>query len=79
LDGAFDLLRQSREDRLEQTIITYRSLMTAWEQARDVEAASKVFRMVKEEEGRVRQTVLLAVAVGLMAEMRTRSTSRQTR
>jgi pentatricopeptide repeat domain-containing protein 1 len=52
LDGAFDLLRQLREDGLEPTVITYGSLMTACERVGDVEAASKVFRMVKEEEGK---------------------------
>ncbi|KAL3816130.1 hypothetical protein ACHAXA_011627 [Cyclostephanos tholiformis] len=52
LDGAFDLLRQLKEDGLEPTIITYGSLMTACERVGDIEAASKVFRIVKEEEGR---------------------------
>jgi pentatricopeptide repeat protein len=52
LDGAFDLLRQLKEDGLEPTIVTYGSLMTACERVGDVEAASKVFRMVKEEDGR---------------------------
>jgi pentatricopeptide repeat domain-containing protein 1 len=52
LNGAFDLLRQLKEDGLEPTIITYGSLMTACERVGDIEAASKVFRMVKEEEGR---------------------------
>jgi pentatricopeptide repeat protein len=52
LNGAFNLQWQLREDGLEQTIITYGALMTACEQVGDVEAASKVFRMVKEEEGK---------------------------
>ena len=52
LDGAFDLLRQLKEDGLEPTIVTYGSLMTACERVGDVEAASKVFRMVKEEDSR---------------------------
>jgi pentatricopeptide repeat protein len=43
LDGAFDLLRQLKEDGLEPTIVTYGSLMTACERVGDVEAASKVF------------------------------------
>ena len=50
LEGAFDLLRQLKEDGLEPTIVTYGSLMTACERVGDIEAASKVFRMVKEEE-----------------------------
>jgi pentatricopeptide repeat protein len=52
LDGAFNLLLQLREDGLEPTIITYGSLMMACEQVVDVKAASKVYRMVKEEEGK---------------------------
>ncbi len=52
LDGAFDLLRKFRKDGLEPTIITYGSLMTACKQVGDIKAASKVFRMVKEEEGK---------------------------
>jgi pentatricopeptide repeat domain-containing protein 1 len=52
LNGAFDLLRQLKEDGLKPTIITYGSLMTACERVGDIEAASKVFRMVKEEESR---------------------------
>ncbi|KAK1738237.1 pentatricopeptide repeat-containing protein [Skeletonema marinoi] len=51
LAGAFDLLRQLKEDGLEPTIVTYGSLMTACERMGDVEAASKVFRMVKEDDG----------------------------
>ena len=51
LAGAFDLLRQLKEDELEPTIVTYGSLMTACERMGDVEAASKVFRMVKEDNG----------------------------
>ena len=51
LAGAFDLLRQLKEDGLEPTIVTYGSLMTACERVEDVEAASKVFRMVKEDNG----------------------------
>lgn len=51
LAGAFDLLRQLKEDGLEPTIVTYGSLMTACERMGDVEAASKVFRMVKEDNG----------------------------
>jgi len=50
LQGAFDLLKQLKEDGLEPTIVTYGSLMTACERVGDIEAASKVFRMVKEEE-----------------------------
>ncbi|KAL7532081.1 hypothetical protein ACHAXR_004422 [Thalassiosira sp. AJA248-18] len=50
LKGAFDLLRQLKEDGLEPTIVTYGSLMTACERVGDIEAASKVFRMVKQEE-----------------------------
>jgi pentatricopeptide repeat protein len=49
LDGAFDLLRQLKEDGMEPTIVTYGSLMTACERVGDIEAASRVFRMVKEE------------------------------
>jgi len=49
LEGAFDLLRQLKEDGMEPTIVTYGSLMTACERVGDIEAASKVFRMVKEE------------------------------
>lgn len=49
LDGAFDLLRQMKEDGLEPTIVTYGSLMTACERVGNVDAASKVFRMVKEQ------------------------------
>ncbi len=52
LDGAFNLLRQLREDGLDLTIITYGSLMIACKQVGDVEATRKVFRMVKEEEGK---------------------------
>lgn len=51
LAGAFDLLRQLKEDGLKPTIVTYGSLMTACERMGDVEAASKVFRMVKEGNG----------------------------
>lgn len=51
LPGAFDLLRQLEEDGLEPTIVTYGSLMTACERMGDVEAASKVFRMVKDNNG----------------------------
>jgi len=50
LEGAFDLLRQLKEDGLEPTIVTYGSLMTACERVGDIEAASKVFRMFQEEE-----------------------------
>ena len=50
MEGSFDLLRQLKEDGLEPTIVTYGSLMTACERVGDIEAASKVFRMVKEEE-----------------------------
>jgi pentatricopeptide repeat protein len=49
LEGAFDLLRQLKEDGMEPTIVTYGSLMTACERVGNIEAASKVFRMVKEE------------------------------
>ncbi len=52
MDGTFHLPWQLREDGLEPTIITYGSLMTACKQVWDVGAASKVFRMVKEEEGK---------------------------
>lgn len=51
LAGAFDLLQQLKEDGLEPTIVTYGSLMTACERVGDVETASKVFRMVKEDKG----------------------------
>jgi len=54
--GAFDLLRQLKEDGLEPTIVTYGSLMTACERVGDIESASKVFRMVKEEERRASNT-----------------------
>ncbi|KAL7450846.1 hypothetical protein ACHAWC_002704 [Mediolabrus comicus] len=49
LAGAFNLLRQLKDDELEPTIVTYGSLMTACERVGDVEAASRVFRMVKED------------------------------
>ena len=49
LKGAFDLLRQLKDDGLEPTIVTYGSLMTACERVGDIDAASKVFRMVKED------------------------------
>lgn len=49
LEGAFELLRQLKEDGMEPTIVTYGSLMTACERVGDVEAASRVFRMVKDE------------------------------
>ena len=49
LEGAFELLRQLKEDGLEPTIVTYGTLMTACERVGDIEAASRVFRMVKEE------------------------------
>lgn len=52
LKGAFDLLKQLKDDGLEPTIVTYGSLMTACERVGDIEAASKVFKMVKEEEER---------------------------
>jgi len=56
LEGAFDLLRQLKEDELEPTIVTYGSLMTACERVGDIEAASKVFRMVKEEEEKTEES-----------------------
>ena len=49
LAGAFNLLRQLKDDELKPTIVTYGSLMTACERVGDVEAASRVFRMVKED------------------------------
>lgn len=49
LEGAFELLRQLKEDGMEPTIVTYGTLMTACERVGDIEAASRVFRMVKEE------------------------------
>lgn len=49
LEGAFGLLRQLTDDGLQPTVITYGSLMTACERVGNVKAASKVFRMVKEE------------------------------
>ena len=49
LAGAFDLLRQLKQDELEPTIVTYGSLMTECERVGDIEAASRVFRMVKED------------------------------
>ena len=52
LNGAFDLLEQLKKDGLEPTVVTYGSLMTACERVGDIEAASKVFKMVKEEEER---------------------------
>lgn len=49
MEGAFDLMRQLKEDGLEPTIVTYGSLMTACERVGDIDSASKVFRMVKEQ------------------------------
>lgn len=49
LEGAFDLLRQLKDDGLEPTIVTYGSLMTACERVGNIDAASKVFRMVKDQ------------------------------
>lgn len=49
LEGAFRLLRQLTDDGLEPTVVTFGSLMTACERVGNVKAASKVFRMVKEQ------------------------------